>query len=197
MEDAAEALGSRYRHRHCGIFGQIGCFSFNGNKTITTGGGGALITNDEELGVQAKHLTTTAKIPHPWEYVHDAVAWNFRMPNLNAALGCAQLEQLENLIAKKRWRAARYAEVFADTPWMFLQEPDEARSNYWLCSVLFHDLQERNTFLSESNQAGFMTRPVWRPLHLLSMYTQCIRGDLSVSQSIADRLVNLPSGVGQ
>jgi Predicted pyridoxal phosphate-dependent enzyme apparently involved in regulation of cell wall biogenesis len=197
VEDAAEALGSRYRDRSCGTFGLIGCFSFNGNKTITTGGGGAVITNDEELGTLAKHLTTTAKVPHQWEFIHDAVGWNFRMPNLNAALGCAQLEQIEAFIAKKRRRAARYAEVLADTPWSFIPEPPQSRSNYWLCAMLFDTPQERDIFLNESNQAGFMTRPVWHPLHLLSMYKQCGRGDLPVSEFVAARLVNLPSGVGQ
>lgn len=197
VEDAAEALGSRYRDRHCGTFGLFGCFSFNGNKTVTTGGGGALVTNDEELGARVKHLTTTAKMPHPWEYSHDAVAWNFRMPNLNAALGCAQLEQLENFIARKRWRAARYAEAFATTPWMFLTEPPHSRSNYWLCAALFSNVKERDAFLEASNRAGFMTRPVWRPLNRLPMYEQCVSGDLPETRYIADRLVNLPSGVGQ
>jgi len=197
VEDAAEALGSRYRDRSCGTFGLIGCFSFNGNKTITTGGGGAVITNDEKLGTLAKHLTTTAKVPHQWEFIHDAVGWNFRMPNLNAALGCAQLEQIEAFIAKKRWRAARYADVLADTPWSFMSEPPQSRSNYWLCAMLLDTPLERDIFLSESNQAGFMTRPVWHPLHLLSMYKQCRRGDLPVSEFVAARLVNLPSGVGQ
>jgi Predicted pyridoxal phosphate-dependent enzyme apparently involved in regulation of cell wall biogenesis len=194
VEDAAEALGSWYRDRHCGSFGLLGCFSFNGNKTVTTGGGGAVITNDEKLGALIKHLTTTAKVPHPWEYAHDAIGWNFRMPNLNAALGCAQLERLEEFIAKKRWRAKRYAEIFADTPWTFICEPSQTRSNYWLCAVLFNNIQERDAFLSESNQEGFMTRPVWRPLNLLPMYKHCKQGSLSISESIAARLVNLPSG---
>jgi aminotransferase in exopolysaccharide biosynthesis len=197
VEDAAEAMGSYYYDRHCGTFGMLGCFSFNGNKTITTGGGGAIVTNDSKLGALAKHITTTAKVPHPWEYFHDAVAWNFRMPNLNAALGCAQLEQLETFIAKKRCRAARYAEVFADTPWTFMLEPPHSRSNYWLCAVLLNDLSERDAFLKESNGAGFMTRPVWHPLNLLPMYAQCQCGDLSVAENISARLVNLPSGFGQ
>lgn len=197
VEDAAEALGSRHRDRHCGTFGLFGCFSFNGNKTVTTGGGGALVTNDEELGTRVKHLTTTAKIPHPWEYSHDAVAWNFRMPNLNAALGCAQLEQIEDFIAKKRWRATRYAEAFASTPWTFLTEPPHSRSNYWLCAALFSNVRERDAFLEETNREGFMTRPVWRPLNRLPMYEQCVSGDLPETRYIADRLVNLPSGVGQ
>jgi dTDP-4-amino-4,6-dideoxygalactose transaminase len=197
VEDAAEAAGSYYRGRHCGTFGMLGCFSFNGNKIVTTGGGGAIITNDAKLGALAKHLTTTAKVSHPWEYFHDAAGWNFRMPNLNAALGCAQLEQLETFIVKKRCRAARYAEVFSHTPWTFMLEPPHSRSNYWLCAVLFNDRNERDIFLQESNGSGFMTRPVWRPLNLLPMYAQCHCGDLSVAEDIAARLVNLPSGFGQ
>lgn len=197
VEDVAEALGSRYHGRHCGTFGQFGCISFNGNKTITTGGGGAVITDDVELGARVKHLTTTAKVPHPWEYRHDSVAWNFRMPNLNAALGCAQLERLDEFIERKRWRAARYAEVMKGTPWTFVSEPANSHANYWLCAILFNDRNERNVFLQESNDSGFMTRPVWQPINTMPMYGACPCGDISTAMSIADRLVNLPSGFGQ
>lgn len=195
VEDAAEALGSVYNGRHCGTMGKLGALSFNGNKTVTTGGGGAILTNDKELGVRAKHLTTTAKIPHPWEYRHDAVAWNFRLPNLNAALGCAQLEQLETFLAVKRKRALAYEELFQKTAWEFVVEPENCRANYWLCAVLTNSLEERNAFLKEANDSGLGTRPAWEPLHTLPMYQHCLRGDLSTTMDIASRLVNLPSGV--
>lgn len=197
VEDAAEALGSVYKGRHCGTIGKLGALSFNGNKTVTTGGGGAILTDDKDLGVRAKHLTTTAKIPHPWEYRHDAVAWNFRLPNLNAALGCAQLEQLETFLAVKRKRALAYEEVFRKTDWEFVTEPADSRSNYWLCAVLTNSLAERNAFLKEANDSGLGTRPAWEPLHTLPMYQHCRRGDLSETMDIASRLVNLPSGVGE
>jgi len=197
VEDAAEALGSLYRGRACGTFGEMGVFSFNGNKIVSTGGGGAIITQNEALGRKLKHLTTTAKVPHPWEFRHDAVAWNFRMPNLNAALGCAQLEQLDAFLEIKRHRAQVYAEVFADMDWTFISEPPESRSNYWLCAVLAPDRKTRDIFLEETRQASFMTRPVWEPLQTLPMYKDCRCGDLTTTMNIADRLVNLPSGVSQ
>lgn len=197
VEDAAEALGSWYKGKHCGCFGRLGCLSFNGNKTVTTGGGGAVLTQDIEEGKLIKHLTTTAKIPHKWEYRHDHIAWNFRMPNINAALGCAQLEMLDTFLEKKRWRAERYAELIRSTPWTFVGAPQDSRSNYWLCAILFNNKIERDTFLNESNSSGFMTRPVWTPLNTLPMYENCICGDLSTANDIADRLVNLPSGFDQ
>lgn len=197
VEDAAESLGSTCNGRHCGTFGLFGCLSFNGNKIVTTGGGGAVITNNEALGARIKHLTTQAKIPHPWEYAHDAAAWNFRLPNINAALGCAQLEQIEDFVAKKTWRAARYAEALGDTPWTFVPAPPATRPNWWLCAVLFNSQAERDAFLEESNAAGFMTRPIWRPLNRLEMYAHCLCGDLTTTNIINERLVNLPSGVGQ
>ncbi len=196
VEDAAEALGSVYKGRHCGTMGLLGILSFNGNKTVTTGGGGAILTNDERLGGLAKHLTTTAKLPHRWEFRHDAAAWNFRLPNLNAALGCAQLEQLDHFLQVKRNRAGAYAALFRDTEWQFVAEPQNCRSNYWLCAVLTNSREERDTFLEETNAAGLQTRPVWEPLHTLPMYEKCLRGDLLVTMDIAARLVNLPSGVG-
>ena len=195
VEDAAEALGSRYNGKHCGSFGSLGTLSFNGNKIVTTGGGGAIVTNDSVLATKGKHLTTTAKRPHSWEFYHDAVAWNYRMPNLNAALGCAQLELLEFFIKKKRDLAFQYRSLFDSTPWSFIVEPDNCESNYWLCAVLFDSREERDRFLAESNETGVMTRPVWEPLHTLPIYQHCVRGSLKNTAFIADRLVNLPSGV--
>ena len=195
VEDAAEALGSAYQGKHCGSFGRLGILSFNGNKIVTTGGGGAILTPDRELGQRAKHLTTTAKRPHRWEFRHDELAWNYRLPNINAALGCAQLERLGAFVAWKRNLAARYEALFAPTPWRFLKEPPGSSSNYWLCSVLFRDRNERDAFLAASNEAGVMTRPAWEPLHTLPAFTECLRGDLAATLYLADRLVNLPSGV--
>ena len=195
VEDAAEALGSTYTGKHCGSFGQVGTLSFNGNKIVTTGGGGAILTNDPELGKKAKHLTTTAKRPHQWEFFHDEVAWNYRMPNINAALGCAQLECLCEFMTRKRALAQKYEELLAPTPWQFVKEPVGSKSNYWLCAVLFQDRGERDAFLATSNDAGVMTRPAWEPLHTLPAFIECPRGDLRVTMSIVDRLVNLPSGV--
>lgn len=197
VEDAAEALGSRFKGRHCGVFGKVGCLSFNGNKTVTTGGGGAILTNDPDLGNLAKHLTTTAKRPHPYLYFHDQVGWNYRLPNLNAALGCAQLEQLDDFLAVKRKRAAAYAGLFETLDWEFVSEMEGGRSNYWLCAVLTNSLDERNRFLEESNAAGLGCRPVWEPLHNLPMYKNSMRGPLTTSEDISARLVNLPSGVGE
>lgn len=195
VEDAAEALGSLQNGRHCGTLGLLGTLSFNGNKIVTTGGGGAILTNADGLAQRAKHLTTTAKRPHRWEFRHDEVAWNYRMPNINAALGCAQLEQLDGFVAYKRQLALRYAELFKETPWTFLNEPSGCRSNYWLCSVLFRDKEERDAFLSASNDAGVMTRPVWELQNEQPAYTDCLTMDLPVARDLAARLVNIPSGV--
>lgn len=195
VEDAAEALGSLNNGKHCGTFGELGILSFNGNKIITTGGGGAILTNDTHLAKLGKHLTTTAKLPHQWEFSHDYCAWNFRMPNLNAALGCAQLEQLDKFVAYKRHLALAYQNLFSHSPWGFINEPVGARSNYWLCAIRFNSRQERDEFLKFSNESGVMTRPCWEPLHSLPMYNCCHHGELSVTKSIADTVVNLPSGV--
>lgn len=197
VEDAAESLGSTYHGQHCGTFGLLGALSFNGNKIITTGGGGAILTNSKELGDRAKHWTTTAKVPHKWLYLHDHVGWNFRMPNLNAALGCAQLEKLPEFLEEKRDRAAAYAKLFAGSDWEFVGEPAGTVSNYWLCAVLTRNQEERNAFLECSNAAGVMTRPVWEPLPSLPMFGHCLKGDLTECASIAARLVNLPSGCGR
>lgn len=195
VEDAAEALGSLRNGKHCGTFGLLGVLSFNGNKIVTTGGGGAILTNDNKLGILAKQLTTTAKKPHPWQFYHDHVAWNFRMPNLNAALGCAQLEQLELFLKEKRHRAYAYEKLFTDSPWQFVKEEDASRSNYWLCSVLAKDNKEREALLHEAHAQNILLRPAWEPLHNLPMYIECIRDDLYTTLWIAERLLNLPSGV--
>lgn len=193
VEDAAEALGSTYRGRHCGTFGRLGTQSFNGNKILTTGGGGMILT-DAETGAQAKHLTTTAKLPHPYEYVHDETGWNYRLPNLNAALGVAQLEQLETFIAEKRKLAARYiAELSAGFD--VVQEPPDCRSNYWLNAVISADKAERDALLAATNGAGVMTRPIWALMTTLPMYAHTPRGPLPMSEWLADRVVNLPSGI--
>jgi aminotransferase in exopolysaccharide biosynthesis len=197
VEDAAEALGSLYRGRHCGTFGLFGIVSFNGNKIVTTGGGGAILTQNAALGKRCKHLTTTAKVPHCWEFRHDEAAWNYRMPNLNAALGCAQLERLSEFVAGKRALAERYAAMFSDTQWKFLQEPGHCASNYWLCAVLSRNRQERDAFLTASNNDDVTTRPVWEPLHTLPMYTGCLHDELCVTHEIAEKLINLPSGYRQ
>ena len=196
IEDAAESLGSFYKGRHTGQWGRMATLSFNGNKTITTGGGGALLTDDDALADRAKHLTTTGKRPHRWAYEHDAVAYNYRLPNLNAALGCAQLEQLDGFLAQKRRLAARYAEAFADLEGVrFVTEPAFAQSNYWLNALLLDEAHasERDRLLAASNDQGIMTRPVWTLMSSLPMYQECPRMDLTVARSIERRLVNIPS----
>lgn len=196
VEDAAESIGSTYKRRHTGTFAKIGALSFNGNKTITTGGGGMLLFRDAELGAYAKHLMTQAKVPHRWEFVHDHVGYNYRMPNINAALGCAQLEQIESILANKRETAEAYEAFFAKREdAVFVKEPTDSRSNYWLNAVLLPNLEARNAFLEETNDAGVATRPVWELMNRLVMFEQCQCGDLSTSENIAARLVNLPSGV--
>ncbi len=197
VEDAAEALGSTYKGRHCGTWGLLGTLSFNGNKIITTGGGGAILTDDDAIGKRARHLTTTAKVPHRWDFYHDEVAWNYRMPNLNAALGCAQLERLEEFVAYKRGISDAYAALFADSPWQYVRETEGSRSNYWLCAVLFGNEVERDAFLELSNDAGIMTRPVWRLLHTLPAFRAGLSAPRPVAADVAARLVNLPSGFGE
>jgi perosamine synthetase len=196
VEDAAESLGSYYKGRHTGRWGRLGILSFNGNKIITTGGGGAILTDDDALADRAKHLTTTGKRPHRWAYEHDTVAFNYRLPNINAALGCAQLEQLDRFLAQKRRLAERYAEAFEEVGGVrFVTEPPFGRSNYWLNAVLFDEAHanERDGLLEAANDDGFMVRPVWTLLSALPMYRACPRMDLSVAQSIERRLVNIPS----
>lgn len=193
VEDAAESLGSYYKGQHTGVFGKIGTFSFNGNKTVTCGGGGALITNDEALAKQAKHLTTQAKVPHRWEFRHDHIGYNYRMPNLNAALACAQLEQLEEILNSKRELALAYQDFFSGTDINFISEIPEAKANYWLNAILLKDRATRDAFLTYSNDNGIMTRPVWELMTDLPMFEHCQQDELENSRMIADRLVNIPS----
>ncbi|MEW6219663.1 MAG: LegC family aminotransferase [Thermodesulfobacteriota bacterium] len=195
VEDAAEALGSTWQGRHCGTFGLLGIYSLNGNKTITAGGGGIIVTSDPVLARQAKHLTTTAKRLHPYLYDHDALGYNYRMPNLNAALACAQLEQLEAFVAAKRTVAARYQAFFATSGLTFLEEPAGGRANCWLNSILLPDRAARDLFLAETHRAGILTRPAWRLLNELPMYRSCRHDGLANARWLADRLVNLPSSV--
>jgi aminotransferase in exopolysaccharide biosynthesis len=198
IEDAAESLGSFYRGSHTGTFGRLGTLSFNGNKTITTGGGGAILTNDSALAARAKHLTTTAKLPHAWQYIHDEIGYNYRLPNLNAALGCAQLEQMHKFIAAKRALFRRYETAFADVCGIHVKkEPANCQSNYWLQTlVLDKDRMENSAdLLSALNGAGFMSRPPWKLMHQLSPYRDCPRMDLDMAESLAARLINIPSSV--
>ena len=194
VEDAAESLGSFYKGRHTGCFGRLGTLSFNGNKIITTGGGGMILTS-EKMGARAKHLTTTAKQPHPYEYVHDEVGYNYRLPNINAALGCAQLEKLEEFVAAKRELASRYERFFVGSDLQFVSEPDECRSNYWLNAVLCQSPGHRDALLKATNDKGVMTRPIWHLMNHLPIYAHCLRGDLTNSEWLAGRVVNLPSSV--
>jgi len=196
VEDAAESLGSFYDSRHTGTFGLFGTLSFNGNKTITTGGGGAILTNDDKLADLARRLTTTAKVAHPWEYIHDETGYNFRMPNLNAALGCAQLEQLPAFLASKRDLYERYREAFAEIEGMeVFAEPAGSKSNYWLQTLVLNENNSplKDNILKATNDAGFMTRPAWRLLHKLPMYQSCPRSELPVAESLERRIINLPS----
>jgi len=195
VEDAAESLGSYYKGKHTGVFGSIGTFSFNGNKTVTCGGGGALITDDDEIAKRAKHLTTQAKVTHPWAFVHDEIGYNYRMPNINAALACAQLEQLEYYIENKRELALNYQNFFLDKTVDFVLEIEEAKANYWLNAILFNNLDERESFLGFANSNGLMARPVWELMHRLPMFKDAQKADLTNSEYIADRLVNIPSSV--
>ncbi|CEK10218.1 LegC family aminotransferase [Legionella hackeliae] len=194
VEDAAESLGSFYKGQHTGTFGVAGILSFNGNKIITSGGGGMILTN-KILGKHAKHLTTTAKQPHPFEYYHDELGYNYRMPNINAALGCAQLEQLEHFIEDKRALAQEYENLFANSAWKFVKEPTDCRSNYWLNAVICENELQRNALLTETNQAGVMTRPIWKLMNHLPMYSQMLMGSLENAEWLAERVVNLPSSV--
>ena len=196
VEDAAESLGSYYHGQHTGTLGLMGTLSFNGNKTITTGGGGAILTNNQELARHAKHLTTTAKLPHAWEYRHDEIGYNYRMPNLNAALGCAQLEQLPAMLDSKRKLFQRYHAAFATVASIKLVvEPEQYKSNYWLQTLLLDAEQanQRDSILKATNDAGFMTRPAWILMHELAPFKDCLRMDLAGAQSLSQRLINIPS----
>ena len=194
VEDAAEALGSTYHGKAVGTFGLLGVISFNGNKIVTCGGGGVLLTNDTALAGRARHLTTTAKVAHPYEYVHDAIGYNYRLPNLNAAVLCAQLEQLSALIANQRDTARQYAAFFRGLNRAnFIAEPAGARSNYWLNAVQFESQPERDAFLSASHAAGIMSRPIWRLMQRLEMYRDCQTDSLENSDRLEATVVNLPS----
>ncbi|MDH7478543.1 MAG: LegC family aminotransferase [Syntrophomonadaceae bacterium] len=198
IEDAAESLGSLYKGRHTGTWGRLSALSFNGNKIITTGGGGAILTNDESLARQAKHLTTQAKLPHQWSFFHDMIGYNYRLPNINAALGCAQLEQLPEFIEKKRTLALRYREAFAEIEGVkIFKEADYARSNYWLNVLLIDDeySTDRDRLIRATNSQGIMTRPAWTLMHKLPMFSNCPRMDLSGAESLERRIINIPSGV--
>ena len=199
IEDAAESLGSTYQGQHTGTFGLIGTLSFNGNKTITTGGGGAILLDDPNLAKRAKHLSTTAKIPHRWEYLHDEVGYNYRMPNLNAALGCAQLEQLPEFLESKRRLFGRYQKVFHSIPQIRLfSEPEGSHSNYWLQTLVLEEsvVDQREEILESTNSVGLMIRPVWKLLHKLAPYSYSPSSSLPVAESLEQRVINLPSSMG-
>jgi len=195
IEDAAESVGSVYKGKHTGTFGQAGVMSFNGNKIITAGGGGCIVTNDKSLAKKAKHLTTTAKVPHKWDFNHDMVGYNYRMPNLNAALLVAQLENLDNFISSKRKLADVYGAFFSSVDCDFVKEPINSKSNYWLNSILFKNKQQRDEFLNETNSNGVMTRPIWTLMNKLPMFEHAQCGDLKNSEWLEDRIVNIPSSV--
>lgn len=194
VEDAAESLGTYYKGKHTGSFGKVSTISFNGNKIITTGGGGAILTDDEELADYAKHITTTAKVPHRWEYEHDEVAFNYRLPNINAALGCAQLEKIPEFIERKRALTAFYEELVASLEGVTLfKEPVNSTSNYWLQTLILDDTLERDAVLAFLNENGVMSRPIWKPMHMLEMFKDCPKMDLAVTENLVGRVVNVPS----
>jgi perosamine synthetase len=195
VEDAAEALGSLYQGRHAGTFGDMGILSFNGNKPVTTGGGGMILTNDEALAAKAKHLTTTAKQPHPWKFVHDDIGYNYRLPNINAAVGCAQLECFAGVLENKRITAQMYNQFFQEIGIPFIKEPAHARSNYWLNAIVLKDRQERDRFLAHATARGIQARPVWTLMPHLPMYCHCQSASIETAQWLEDRLINIPSSV--
>ena len=193
VEDAAESLGSFYKDKHTGTYGQIGLVSFNGNKIITGGGGGCIITDDEVLAKKAKHLSTTAKVSHKWEYIHNMTGYNYRMPNLNAALLTSQLENLETFLKSKRMLAMAYKDFLRDKPYEFVEEPTNCCSNYWLNSIVLKDKEERDLFLYETNAKGVTTRPIWKLMNKLPMFKDAQCGNLSNAEWLEERVVNLPS----
>jgi len=195
VEDSAESLGSFYNGQHTGTFGDFGVISFNGNKIITSGGGGCILTNNKELAKKAKHITTTAKEPHKWEYTHDMVGYNYRMPNLNAALILAQLEQLNGFLKSKRLLAKSYEKFFNSSDIQFVSEPENSKSNYWLNSIVLKDKDQRNLFLDETNSQGIMTRPIWTLMNKLPMFKESQRGNLTNAEWLEERVVNIPSSV--
>jgi perosamine synthetase len=193
IEDAAESLGSTHKNLHTGTFGKMGVMSFNGNKIITAGGGGCIITDDETLARRAKHLTTTAKVPHKWNFIHDMAGYNYRMPNINAALLLAQLENLDSFVFKKRELALIYTDFFHKSSYSFIKEIEDNYSNYWLNSIILRDKQQRDMFLDETNSKNVMTRPIWTMMNNLVMFKSSQCGNLSNSEWLQDRVVNLPS----
>ena len=195
VEDAAESLGSQYKEKLTGSFGKIGVFSFNGNKIVTSGGGGALVTNDIAIGEKGKYLTTTAKVPHPYEYVHDEIGYNYRMPNLNAALACAQLEQLSGFIENKRKLAKEYHAFFVTKGIKFRLETPETKANYWLMAIELENKSERDLFLKSTNQNNIMTRPIWQLMFRLPMYANCQKDEQINAAFLEERIVNIPSSV--
>ena len=195
IEDAAESLGSKYKNQHTGTFGLLGTFSFNGNKTITCGGGGIIVTNDEKIAQLTKHLSTQAKVAHKWEYQHDMVGYNYRCPNLNAALACAQLEQLEGFVENKRETSKEYSTFFSNRSETYIEEPKDSYSNYWLNAILLENETDRNSFLEETNNNGVMTRPIWTLLHRLKYLSDAPHDNLENSIFIEKHLVNIPSSV--
>jgi len=195
IEDAAESLGSTYKDKHTGTFGQLGTLSFNGNKIITAGGGGCIVTNNEILAKRAKHLTTTAKLPHKWYFDHDMVGYNYRMPNINAALLIAQLEKLNDFIINKRDLANKYEAYFKSTDYNFFKEPKDSKSNYWLNSIILDEKLQRDQFLKETNDSGVMTRPIWNLMNKLPMFKDAQCDNLKNSEWLSERVVNIPSSV--
>ncbi len=196
VEDAAESIGSCYKGKHTGTFGKLGILSFNGNKTITTGGGGMILTDDDELGPLAKHLTTTAKKPHPWKFEHNMIGYNYRLPNINAALGCAQMEMLPEILKNKRETARIYQEFFksiADID--FITEPEDCISNYWLNAILLKNIEERDAFLEQANAQKVMCRPAWILMNKLPMFNNCLKSELPISSKIEEKLINIPSSI--
>ncbi|MGO2337397.1 LegC family aminotransferase [Providencia heimbachae] len=193
VEDAAESLGSFYKDKHTGTIGKFSALSFNGNKIITTGGGGMVLCSTEETGKHTKHVTTTAKVPHPYEFFHDEPGFNYRLPNLNAALGCAQMESLPLFLERKRLLAKQYQSFFEGSDYQFVVEPSYAQSNYWLNAVICHDTKQRDDLLNQANAAGVMTRPIWKLMHRLPMFEKALRDNLKNSEFIESHLINLPS----
>lgn len=193
VEDAAESLGSYYKDKHTGTIGELGALSFNGNKIITTGGGGMVLCRDADLGARTKHVTTTAKVPHPYEFFHDEPGFNYRLPNLNAALGCAQMEALPDFLRQKRELAKCYKAFFTNTSYQFVDEPAYAQSNFWLNAIICEDALARDNLLKVTNASGVMTRPIWKLMHRLPMFQHAHRDSLEVSEWVEQHLVNLPS----
>jgi aminotransferase in exopolysaccharide biosynthesis len=193
VEDAAESLGSFYKGKHTGTIGDFSAISFNGNKVITTGGGGMVLCRNLDDGIHTRHLTTTAKVPHPYEFYHDEPGFNYRLPNLNAALGCAQMEALPEFLIQKRILAEHYRTLFSESDFQFVIEPEYAQSNYWLNAIICPDIESRNLLLKETNEQGVMTRPIWQLMHRLPMFKDAMRGSLINSESVEATLINLPS----